>query len=182
LYYSYPQDEYLSYGPRPVKLCLAQWIFQFLFRYIYIYIINSRIWFGLVKFSKKFKFSFGGLLQNEQVYHITDLLISMYKDYSQRCGLQFTASNDIDIISFTYIIDMDRDTGICTYPMFLHQRDQFTLCQIIWWTGLSFYKFGLEKINRSWEKNINKFMSEWVSDCCLMPIQQFVSYIMVKTS
>jgi hypothetical protein len=33
-----PHDEHQSSGPRPVKLCSDQYIFQFLFRCIYIYI------------------------------------------------------------------------------------------------------------------------------------------------
>jgi hypothetical protein len=29
---------------------------------------------------------------------------------------------------------------------------------------------------------INIFLKEWVSDCCLTPTQQFLCYIMVRTS
>ena len=32
------------------------------------------------------------------------------------------------------------------------------------------------------ERNIDTLLSEWVSDCCLMPTQQIFSYIMVRTS
>jgi hypothetical protein len=32
------------------------------------------------------------------------------------------------------------------------------------------------------KSDLIKMVSEWMSDCCLMPTQQFFSYIMVRTS
>jgi hypothetical protein len=36
--------------------------------------------------------------------------------------------------------------------------------------------------NEVGQMTILQSMSEWVSDCCLMPIQQYFSYIMARTS
>ena len=30
-------------------------------------------------------------------------------------------------------------------------------------------------------RKVSEWVSEWVSDCCLTPIQQFLSYIMART-
>ena len=59
-----PNDEHQSSGPRPVKFCLDQLIFQFLFRYTKcISKINSSIWLGTV---------------NSNVH---------FEDYGNKCGL-----------------------------------------------------------------------------------------------
>ena len=41
-----------------------------------------------------------------------------------------------------------------------------------------------QKAETRWDliHSYNNSMIEWVSDCCLMPIQQFFSYIMARTS
>ena len=52
-YYNSPHDEHRCSGPRPVKLCSYQYIFQFLIR-TYIK-MNSIIWFGPVNSNFHFK-------------------------------------------------------------------------------------------------------------------------------
>ncbi len=40
----------------------------------------------------------------------------------------------------------------------------------------------LKSISRKFISSDDQFYNEWVSDCCLTSIQQFVSYIMARTS
>jgi len=68
------------------------------------------------------------------------LLVAMYKNNSQRCWLQFSAAtNNLYIISLTDVIDMYWNRGVCANTVFLHKRDEFTLCQVFRRGGLLLY-------------------------------------------
>lgn len=63
----------------------------------------------------------------------------MNQDNAQRGRLQFTTGDDVHIVSLTNVVDVDGYTGICTYPMLLHQSDQLTLREVVWWTCLTLH-------------------------------------------
>ena len=73
----------------------------------------------------------------------TYLLIAMNQHNAQRSRLQLPASNDIDVVPLTNVVDVDGDGGVGADAVLLHQADQFTLSQVVWWARLTFYKLHL---------------------------------------
>ncbi len=62
-----------------------------------------------------------------------------------KCGwFEASSSYDIDIVPLTDIVDMYRDAGIRANAMLLHQRDQLTLCQVVWRTRLTLIQLDLQ--------------------------------------
>ena len=62
----------------------------------------------------------------------------MDQNYPQCCWLKLATRDDVDVVPLTDIIDVNRDAGISANTIFLHQRDQLGLRQIVGWTGLTF--------------------------------------------
>lgn len=73
----------------------------------------------------------------------TNLLVSMDKNNSKVGRDQLAPSGNLDIVTLRDIVNMDWDGGICSYPMLLHQADEFCLCQVVWWWGLSLSQLSL---------------------------------------
>lgn len=57
--------------------------------------------------------------------------------------LEFAAGYNSNIVTLTYVVDMDWDASISANAMFLHQCNKFTLCEVVWGAGLSLHKFHL---------------------------------------
>lgn len=67
----------------------------------------------------------------------------MNQNNAKRCGLQLAASDDVDVITFTDVVDVNWDAGISTNAMLLHQGDELTLRQVVWGTRLLLHQLHL---------------------------------------
>ena len=68
----------------------------------------------------------------------------MYQHHPKGCGFESPPSLDADIVPLTHVVDVDRDAGISADAMFLHQGDQLSFCQVVWWGGLPLGELRLE--------------------------------------
>ena len=93
----------------------------------------------------------------------------MNQHNAQRGWLQFAASNNIDIVALTDVVDMYWDTSISTNTVLLHEGDELTLSEVVRRASLFLCKLHLRRqIGRIGFRNFEKVKRNNVPDSYIL--------------